>query len=71
LFKNGSTLRSAEFTGEKEVIRGSCKTLESKEKSSFRASGALHRMVFGAKRDKDEVSDFCKNLIRLSFLVSF
>jgi hypothetical protein len=28
-------------------------TLESKEKSSFRASEALHRVVFRAKRDPE------------------
>jgi hypothetical protein len=32
---------------------GSCKTLENKGKSSFRASEALHRMVFRAKRDPE------------------
>ena len=32
---------------------GSYKTLESKEKSSFRASEALHRMVHRAKRDPE------------------
>jgi hypothetical protein len=34
-------------------LGGSYKTLESKEKSSFRASEALHRMVHRAKRDPE------------------
>jgi hypothetical protein len=33
------------------ISGGSCKTLESKKKASFRTSEALHRMVFTAKRD--------------------
>jgi hypothetical protein len=56
----------------KSFIRGPCKTLESKRKSSFRASEARPGIQdfqaildYGFQhRRNDEVTDFCKRLIR-------